>query len=88
MFNIAPFITMIVAMLRGADRFAKDFQLWDLNIGVLFVTRRFLLMVVSILMMAGWSSNNKLFADGCYAGGAQIVSYELSAGLSVAAIIV
>ena len=39
MFNVAPFIAMIVAMLLMAPiAFAKDFQLWDLNIGVLYLS--------------------------------------------------
>ena len=39
LFNFAPFIAMMVAMLLMAPiAFAKDFQLWDLNIGVLYVT--------------------------------------------------
>jgi NADH-quinone oxidoreductase subunit H len=88
MFNIAPFIAMIVAMLLMAPiAFAKDFQLWDLNIGVLFVSAVSSLMVISILM-AGWSSNNKYSLLGAMRSGAQIVSYELSAGLSVLTIVV
>src|SRR6476661_8718772 len=36
LFNIAPFIAMIVAMLLMAPlAFAKGFRLWDLNMGVL-----------------------------------------------------
>src|SRR5688572_20368998 len=39
LFNVAPFVAMIVAMLLMAPiAFAKDFQLWDLNIGVLYIT--------------------------------------------------
>lgn len=88
MFNIAPFIAMIVAMLLMAPiAFAKDFQLWDLNIGVLYVTAISSIMVISILM-AGWSSNNKYSLMGAMRSGAQIVSYELSAGLSIMTIIV
>jgi NADH-quinone oxidoreductase subunit H len=88
MFNIAPFIAMIVAMLLMAPiAFAKDFQLWDLNIGVLFVSAVSSLMVISILM-AGWSSNNKYSLLGAMRSGAQIVSYELSAGLSILTIVV
>jgi NADH:ubiquinone oxidoreductase subunit H len=35
LFNLAPFIAMIVAMLLMAPiAFAKDFQMWDLNIGI------------------------------------------------------
>ena len=88
LFNLAPFIAMIVAMLLMAPiAFAKDFQLWDLNIGVLYVSAVSSLMVISILM-AGWSSNNKYSLMGAMRSGAQIVSYELSAGLSVLSIVV
>ena len=39
LFNLAPFVVMIVAMLLLAPiAFAKNFQIWDINIGVLFVS--------------------------------------------------
>jgi len=88
LFNFAPFIAMIVAMLLMAPiAFAKDFQLWDMNIGVLYITSVSSIMVISILV-AGWSSNNKYSLMGAMRSGAQIVSYELSAGLSILAVIV
>ena len=88
LFNMAPVIALIVAMLLMAPiAFAKDFQLWDLNIGVLYVSAVSSIMIISILM-AGWASNNKYSLMGAMRSGAQIVSYELSAGLSILSIVV
>ena len=51
LFNLAPFIAMIVAMVIMAPiAFAKNFQLWDLNIGVLNITAISSLAVIGILM--------------------------------------
>jgi NADH-quinone oxidoreductase subunit H len=88
LFNLAPFIAMIASMLLLAPiAFAKDFQIWDINIGVLFISAISSISVISILM-AGWASNNKYSLLGAMRSGAQIVSYELSAGLSVLSIVV
>jgi NADH-quinone oxidoreductase subunit H len=88
LFNFAPILAIIVAMLLMAPiAFAKDFQLWDLNIGVLYVSAVSSISVISILM-AGWASNNKYSLMGAMRSGAQIVSYELSAGLSVISMVV
>ncbi len=88
LFNLAPFVVIIVAMLLLAPiAFAKGFQLWDINIGVLYVSAVSSLSVIGILM-AGWASNNKYSLLGAMRSGAQIVSYELSAGLSIITIVV
>lgn len=88
LFNLAPFIVMIASMLVLAPiAFAKDFVIWDVNIGVLYVSAVSSIGVIGILM-AGWASNNKYSLLGAMRSGAQIVSYELSAGLSILTIVI
>jgi NADH-quinone oxidoreductase subunit H len=88
LFNLAPILVIIISMLVLAPiPFARGFQIWDINIGVLYVSAVSSLSIIGILM-AGWASNNKYSLLGAMRSGAQIVSYELSAGLSILTIVV
>ncbi|MCK6649619.1 MAG: NADH-quinone oxidoreductase subunit NuoH [Bacteroidia bacterium] len=88
LFNLAPFIVVITSMLVVAPiAYAKDFQLWDINIGILYISSVSSMAVIGILM-AGWSSSNKYSLIGAMRSGAQIVSYELSIGLSLISIVI
>lgn len=88
LFNIAPVIMVVTSMLVVAPiAYARDFQLYDISIGVLYVSSVSSMAVIGILV-AGWSSNNKYSLLGAMRSGAQIVSYELSIGLSLISIVV
>ncbi len=87
LYKLAPFVVMITAMLILAPMpFAQGFQIWNINIGVFYVTAISSISVIGVLM-AGWASNNKYSLLGAMRSGAQIVSYELSAGFAILSIV-
>jgi NADH-quinone oxidoreductase subunit H len=62
-------------------------QIVDFNIGIFFLIACSSIGVLGILL-AGWSSNNKYTLIGAMRSGAQMVSYELSVGLSILTMVV
>lgn len=64
----------------------KGLQIIDFNIGIFFLTAVSSIGVLGILL-AGWSSNNKYTLIGALRSGAQMISYELSIGLSIMTIV-
>jgi NADH-quinone oxidoreductase subunit H len=67
--------------------FSKEFQAFDINIGIFFLTAISSIGVIGILL-AGWSSNNKFSLIGAMRSGVQTISYELSVGLSLLTMVV
>ncbi len=88
LFNLAPFIVIIASFMAiSAIPFAKGLHAIDLNIGVFYVIAVSAMGVIGVLL-AGWSSNNKYSLIGAMRSGAQIVSYELSVGLSLITVVI
>ena len=88
LFNLAPFVLIIASfMAMAAIPFAKGLHAFDIDIGVFYITAISSIGVVGVLL-AGWASNNKYSLIGAMRSGAQIISYELSVGLSLLTIIV
>lgn len=88
LFALAPYLVIIASMLCFAVLpWGKGLQIIDFNIGIFFLIACSSIGVLGILL-AGWSSNNKFTLIGALRSGAQMVSYELSIGLSVVTMVV
>lgn len=96
MFILGPGLAMVTACITSAvipwgdtlpigDRLVS-LQVADINIGVLYMVG-----IVSIgvygIMIGGWASNNKYSLFGAIRASAQMISYELSMGLALIAVI-
>jgi len=88
LFNLAPFIVIIASFMAiAAIPFGKGLHAIDFNIGIFYVMAVSSLGVIGVLL-AGWSSNNKYSLIGAMRSGAQIISYELSVGLSMVTMVI
>lgn len=93
---IAPLVLLIPALMTFAvipfagpidfNGHLLKFQVADLNVGILYIFAIASLGVYGIIM-AGWSSNNKYSLLGSMRSSSQMISYELSLGLSIVGIL-
>jgi NADH-quinone oxidoreductase subunit H len=96
LFIIGPCIFMMTSLMTSAViPWGKSFnigghefnlQVADLNVGILYI-----FAVVSIggygIMIGGWASNNKFALLGALRASSQMISYELSMGMSIIALL-
>ena len=87
LFILAPFMIFIGAFISFiAIPFGDSIIIADLNIGLFYILGVGSIAVLS-LILAGWASNNKWSLYGGMRSAAQIVSYEIPAGLSLIVVI-
>jgi NADH-quinone oxidoreductase subunit H len=87
LFSLTPYVVFVGFLTTFVViPFGSALIVADLNIGILYILSVTSLVVVGILM-AGWSSNNKWSLLGGMRSAAQIVSYEIPAGLAVLTIV-
>jgi NADH-quinone oxidoreductase subunit H len=83
LFNLAPYFVIVASLMAMAVfPFSKQFQGFDINIGVFFLFAISSIGVIGLLV-GGWASNNKYSLIGAMRSGLQTISYELSVGLSI-----
>ncbi|MDR0794780.1 MAG: NADH-quinone oxidoreductase subunit NuoH [Tannerella sp.] len=87
LYNLAPYIVIFASVLAfSCLPISKGLEVIDFNVGIFFVIAASSIGVLGILL-AGWSSNNKFSLIGAMRSGAQMISYELSIGISILTII-
>jgi len=95
-FFLAPVITMVPSIVIAAvipwgpsvNLFGRDItqSVANINVGVLYLMSIASIAVYGIVL-AGWSSNNKYAMMGGLRSSAQMISYELTLGLSMVMVI-
>jgi len=95
-FILAPIITMVPSIVIAAvipwgpnvNLFGRDISqsIANINVGVLYLMSIASIAVYGIVL-AGWSSNNKYAMMGGLRSSAQMISYELTLGLSFVVVI-
>lgn len=88
LYNLAPFIVILASVMAfSCLPFGRGLEVLDFNVGIFFLMASSSIGVVGVLLV-GWGSNNKYSLIGAMRSGAQMISYELSASISLLTIIV
>ena len=86
-FILAPVFTFGLALSGWVVvPFGDGFALSNLNVGLLYIFAISSLSVHSVIM-AGWSSNSKYAFLGALRSAAQMISYEVSMGITIVSVI-
>ena len=86
-FLLAPVISIVAAFtVFAAIPFAGNFFITDINIGILFILAVSSLGIYGIIL-GGWSSNSHYPLLGALRSSAQLVSYEVAAGMAVVGVL-
>ncbi len=87
LFLIAPAISVAAAFtVFAAIPFAGNFFITDINIGLLFILGVSSLGIYGIIL-GGWSSNSHYPLLGALRSSAQLVSYEVAAGMAIVGVL-
>ncbi|HEX9242348.1 MAG TPA: complex I subunit 1 family protein [Anaeromyxobacter sp.] len=83
LFRAAPYFVLVgFALTFVALPFGESLIAADLNVGIFYMISVTALVVVGILL-AGWASNSKWALFGGMRSAAQVVSYEIPAGVAI-----
>lgn len=87
LFLLAPAISVFAAFtVFAAIPFAGNFYVTDINIGLLFILAISSLGIYGIIL-GGWSSNSHYPLLGALRSSAQLVSYEVAAGMALVGVL-
>jgi NADH-quinone oxidoreductase subunit H len=83
LFRAAPYFVLVgFALTFVVLPFGHSLVVADMNVGIFYVTSVTALVVVGILL-SGWSSNSKWALFGGMRSAAQVISYEIPAGVAI-----
>lgn len=87
-FIIAPILAFLLALISWTIiPYARGSVITDINVSILYLLTVSSISVYAILI-SGWSSNSKYAFFGAIRAAAQMISYEVSIGLIIMAVIV